>query len=175
MANRRRSALVVGFLVPALACTAVTGLGKSYQYLDDAAPGSGDASTADSVERGDASSADTSPGIMCPILIGGAYSMSNSGDCGSFEKSAKECVSTTTGAVSGNCALQFAYPGMGINGTLDAQADGGFRNGALMIGGVRHVGCVATWTAPATLTVACPSGGGNACTVTMTRLVASCT
>jgi hypothetical protein len=175
MANRRRSALVVGFLVPALACTAVTGLGKSYQYLDDAAPGTGDASTTDSAQGGDAATADTSMGIMCPTLIGGAYSMSNSGDCGSFDKNAKECVSTTTSVVSGNCALQFASPGMAINGTLDAQSDTSFRNGALVIGGVRHVGCVATWVVPATLTVACPSAGGNACTVTLTRLAPICT
>lgn len=159
---------MVGFLVPALACTAVTGLGKSYQFVDDAAPGAPDAAAG-----GDGAKGDTATGVMCPPLIAGAYSMNDTGDCGGFDKSAKECISTTT-SVNGNCALQFTSPGTGVNGKLEAQADGSFRTGVLVVGDIHHAECVATWALPATLTLACPSAGGNTCTVTMTRTLPMC-
>lgn len=178
MANRTRSAIVVGFLVPALACTAVTGLGKSYQYIEDGGTGGGDASNADSAGGSDGAKGEAATGIMCPALISGAYTLNDSGDCGAFDKNVRECVTTTTSVVSGNCGLQFASLGLGmaVKGALEAQPDGTtFRNGTVVVGGISHMYCVGTWDGARTLTLTCPSEtGGNTCVVTMTRTVLGC-
>jgi hypothetical protein len=171
MANRNGLALMISLIVPAVACTAVTGLGKSYEF-GDGGETAGDASTTDAPSSADGAKSDGSvTGTQCPSLIAGAYTMTQSGDCGNvFDKNAKECVSTTT-TVSDVCALQFVSSSVGVNGTLDAQHDGTFRSGQITVGSTRHINCSATWQPPA-LTLTCPADiGTGVCTITMTRAV----
>ncbi|MEO6419428.1 MAG: hypothetical protein ABIP39_08490, partial [Polyangiaceae bacterium] len=66
MANRTRVALAITLLAPALACTAVTGLGKTYDFTDDG--GTTDASS-DAAEGRDGAKADGAMGNQCPSLI----------------------------------------------------------------------------------------------------------
>ncbi len=175
MGNRRGLALVLGLIVPSLACTAVTGLGKSYEFSDDASSSTvGDASL-DSSDAARDTGVDA-PATTCPNITG-SFAMDEGGsDCQDFNKGAKQCIRAVPGV---SCSVKFvsALPvgSLGVNGNADVQPDGTFKNATLTLGSKVRTGCTGIWTeASGILVVNCGGfGTTQSCTVTMNRSVAA--
>lgn len=167
--------MVLGLIAPSLACTAVTGLGKSYEFSDDAAAVAADASSDSANTTRDTGVADA-PAATCPN-VSGSYTMDESGsDCQDFNKGAKQCIRVTAGMP---CSAKFtsALPvgSIGVNGTADIQPDGTFKDATLILGTKMRSGCTGIWTeASGILVVNCGGfGTSQSCTVTMARSAAA--